>query len=199
MTDIDPAQVGMKRYHKYFKHLAKAAKKHKLKEEAAKKLKEQIEKTKKAVLENVKKSKIEREFKLLEKRILDVLEQEKKILHKEEINTAVIDNLKNDISELKKRQEELAIERSFRFNTVNYLVGELNNNFKKMTEAKTQRAERIKELEKKITSKSKERKRFDVSERISLLEMKYNSLKGKYTEAQLKDIKNKIDELKNKI
>jgi len=199
MTGIDVAPMGMKRYHKYFKHLAKAAKKYELKQEGEKKLKEQIERTKKSALEQDKKATIAREFKLLEKRILDVLEHEKKMLYREGENSFIVRELKNDIAELKKRQDELATERAYRFNTVNFLLSELNSNIKDMTQAKKQRAERIKELEKKIKSKAKEKKRFDIAKHIRLLEMKYSALKGRYTEAQLTEIKKKIGELKGKV
>ena len=112
----------------FFKHLVKAYKKHEKKEKAKKRLDSHLEKVKElSSNKKFSKKKIELEFKMLEKRISEVIELEKGIINRGEE--------KNLNKEVKKR------------------LNQLEKNFDNYTEKIEGREKKVKELEKKIKDK----------------------------------------------
>jgi len=155
-------------------HLSRAARKIKQKEEARGKLAEQVEKLKK-----VSKSRVSRkEIKELEKRLADVLQKEEEILRHQKTREMFSRRVREKIEELEKK-------------------------LSRYIETKRQRERRITELEGKI------RRRFAVEQReVEILEQQITGLEElfgrisgekRYSKAQLRKVKSKIESLKKRL
>ena len=178
IIQIQKAQV-------FLKHLAKSYQKHKKKSQSKEELKQHLEKIKKNYAsKKPSKRKISSDFKKLEKHISNVVELEK--------STHKVKPTRDDVK---------------------YRIEQLNSNMKKYVDIVNERKQKIKNLEKKIKQKAQKNKqiypkyqlkktadKIELRQRLYGLEDKYLQLKSRgFSEEKLEPIKEKIEELKEKI
>ncbi len=150
----------------FVRHVCVIAKKHKDREIARSDMYKQMQKLKKF---SSKKKEMDEELKELNSKISLVLEKEAQLL-----------GTKQGESAASKELIEKTMENKAKIEQIYNLINEVNERVRNYTEIKTERERKIKELEKKIRTKSKSNKQISLlKNKLKALEATYNKLKNK--------------------
>ncbi|MFC1697190.1 hypothetical protein ACFL1H_02570 [Nanoarchaeota archaeon] len=202
------AKINKKKVKKFLKGLDKVKKKKSKSDKSKKKLATQIDKIKKVTSKKkVSKISVDKELIKLEGLISDVIEKEKSILTTENMRTQLAKNVRNRVTELTKKIDDIEEMRNEEYQDskqsvrkLQSTVNQLSTKFDAYTKAKNERDKRMMELEEKIKDKVDDNLQevLKVEEQIRKLEKIYIKLKaeGETPPEQMEQIGKKISTLK---
>ena len=206
---ISQPQIKPHKLVSFFRHLSQATKKIEARELAKKRLAFQLGKVKALSKKPTKKPLLELEFKKLERRMTDLLEIERTLLKKRNIDSKVIDILTGKITDMQKDIYSLEREKTTqtttnksRIEAIQHSLAELKAKIETYIDIKTLRDRRMEELEYHIkqTVDTNKIELFVTQEQIDAMEERLKAIqsKGEADEEKITNIKRRIELLKEK-
>lgn len=204
-ADIDPANLK-----RFVRHLCILSKRHYDREKARDSLEKQMDRLKRLSSEGIKPGTLENEMERLNKSLKSVLEKETLLLRYQKQDRGAIRELQERLNALGLRL--LQTERAKTTDTLltrqkldylNQAIFDLRSKLEYLIRVKTERQQRMEELERKIkqTFHEKSHPVSGLKERLKALEAQYRKLRKQHKSpaSKLKVLKIRIQDLKNKL